>query len=146
MQEKVGKLKPLIGSGITAGLLYLMGSSESDADKYDKTNDETALDWSMWDKAQAFFTDFYSEGKKTEAIREAMLDEKILPMGVGGRFALELKIALLLKGWLLFVKGKKITRQEIEVETGYSGEGIPCVREQVTCNGIDVGQRLSGSN
>ena len=146
MDEKVGKLKPLIGSGITAGLLYLMGSSESNPDEYDKANSsESALDWLQWEKAQEFFTDFYSEGKKTEPIREAMLDEKILPMGVGGRFALELKIALLLKGWLLFIRGKKITRQELEVETSYSGEGIPRVMEQVTCSGIDVGAVLSGS-
>lgn len=138
-EEREGKLKPLIGGGMAAGLLYLMGSAASDSDKYDQVNNEKALDWSLFDKACEFWVDFLGEEKSTEAIREALLDDRVLPPGSGGRYAQEVKAALCVKGWNLYSDKKKITREGIELNIELNSEGIPTLAEVVITGGIDIG-------
>jgi len=132
-----GKLTGLgVAVGYAAGLLYLMGSARSDSDVYDKVNNETALDWGLWDKAQEFFVDICANGKATEELREELLDVSAL---LAGGLANAQRIGTIIKAWNLFSDGKEITREDCHMDLVVDGEGKPTLTSNPIIGGIDVG-------
>ena len=134
--EGQGKLNHFYDVGYAAALLYLMGSAASDSDVYDKVNNESALDWKLWDKAQAFWVDICANGEATEGLREELLDIK---PELAGPVANDQRTGTIIKAWNLFSDGKPITKEDCHMEIAVDGEGRPSLTTTPLVGGIDVG-------
>lgn len=133
INDEASDKKPLIPLGTAAGLLYLMGSSTSDLADYNGT--EKKLDWKLYDKAEEFFVDFFNKGKNTEQLAEAML---AIPAEASGPYVMDLKLGMMIKAWHLYAEGKKITKDNVELEQDVNEIGQPVLAEHPRCGGIDV--------
>lgn len=133
---KEGKLKAYTSPGYLAGMLYLMGSANSDPQAYRSAAkpDEANLDWSQWDKACDYVVLLASGGKETSAIRKAMATT----MEQGGLSGAE-RWAILAKGWLAHQAGKSITPSFLELDYLDDGEGHRKLIDIPSVGGIDLG-------
>jgi hypothetical protein len=127
--------------GYAAGLLFLMGTCKSDPGKYYesfKSRSEDKLDLSMWETAEDYFTDLLGQGKKTRAVLTVMSDlcaspdEDALPVPVSHR------MAIVIKGWERWLKGKSIKEEHLEVECDNVDDKL-VMFENPVCGGIDLG-------
>lgn len=131
-----GKLSPFIPLGYAAGLLYLMGSAASDSDVYDKVNNESALDWKLWDTAEKFWVDICANGVHTEPLRDELL---AIQPELAGPVAFEQRIGTIINGWNAFSDGKPIIAEECRMELVVDGAGRPSLTSNPLIGGIDVG-------
>lgn len=128
------KLSDLIPLGYAAGLLYLMGSATTDRDDYLKDNSEASIKWDLWEEACEFWVDLSNNGKKTEAVREKLLN---IPVEAQGSFARDLRIGYLIKGWNLYSDGEVITLDSVELEVTTNSFGQSELAESPKLGGID---------
>lgn len=133
----VGYMSP----GYAAALLYMMGMADSDGISYRNlirqgAATEKGLDDSMWKKAVAFWTDLAAG--KMNGLREAL--HSYLGINATGRGASrDERVALIIKSWNLYRKGKKVTMDAIELEYSKDKEGIPGPLKYIPCiGGIDM--------
>lgn len=130
------KLSPLnVAPGTAAALLYMMGCAATDADTYAMTNDQSGMDWKLWDKALTFWTEILGKGKATEALCEALLR---IPEEVGGTYGRDLRVATIIKAWNLYSDGKKVTEEGVEVATTVNENHRSELAEFPRIGGIDV--------
>lgn len=129
------KLGEYVPAGYAAALLYLMGSATSDSEKYRKTDSESGMDWELHDVAEAFWSDFASNGKATEKIRDAI---NAIPDSLPGGVSMQLRLAAIINGWNLYSAKKKITQEDCTVEVTFDDYGVPQVAETPRIGGIDV--------
>lgn len=149
---KEERLKHYPSPGYAAALLYLMGSAETVRENDEATGymqidipTEDLLDWSMLDKAFAFWHLLASKDKSFDPLRQAIAD--LLDMQ-NGSYLTE-RIAIVIKAWWVFAYGEKITAKALELETATDAEGVerltecPLVGEVFgdVC-GIDIGQPI----
>ena len=125
------KITTYIGLGRAATLLYLMGSARSNAEDYVASPSDKSLDWSLYDKAEEFWTLFCANAAAIEPLREEL---ERLPLEITKE---AFKIALFIKAWNLFSDGKKLTRDELELDMG-DVDGVFTLREHPRIGGIDV--------
>jgi hypothetical protein len=128
-----------LNTGHAATMLYLMGACASSREVYNKDPGEKSIDWRYWEKAVDFWTLFAKRDDAMQPIREAIGGLADIDSGVSGR-ASE-KLATLIKAWLLFINGKPITAEDLELEYGQDGNGNRVLAENPTCGGIDLGMR-----
>lgn len=128
----LAKMLPL---GSAAALMYLMGSSATELEVYNGVNSEEAIDWSLWDKAYDFFTDIADNGKETELLREILLE---IPTDLGGSYGRNLRLGTVIKGWYCYSDGKKMTKEKVQMETTFNGDGQAVLGEHPRVGGIDV--------
>ena len=158
-QESEGSISKIVPTGTAAGLLYCMGSANSDLEKYRETKDESVLDWSLWDKATDFWTHL-SEGDE-EGFKRVRRAVKYLSSEDGdGGGPTEHKIALIVRAWLLYSAGTPMTDKNLGyvfdsdkrmIENGLTHEddkdddGLPLplgarkLTEKPSVGGIDLG-------
>lgn len=143
------KLKYYPSPGYAAALLYLMGSSTTLRETADGSGyvqvecpTEDLLDWSMWDKACAFWTEL-AAGK--EAFNDLRNEIAYLLDSEGGSF-LEERLALIIKAWWQYAMDEDISTESIKYETQVDGAGYRVIAEcpQVgevfgDLSGIDLG-------
>lgn len=126
------RISPVPVSNASA-LLYLMGCSASDYSAYVDTNDESALDWSMWDKACDFFVDLAGDGAATKPLREALKEIDREQMLLAKQEAL----GTIVKAWLLFAEDEPITADDIHVLMTVDELDRPILAERPCVGGID---------
>lgn len=125
------KLTPYLSLGWASALLYLMGSASSDFGKYTKTGHEKSLDWSLYDKAEEFWTLFCNNAKELEPLREEL---ERLPMEIGAEF----KVDMIVKAWTLFSDGQEIAPEAIQLNIGQEEGHYVLAEAKPRLGGIDV--------
>lgn len=125
----VGKFFPL---GSAAGLLYLMGCSGSDTDKYKETPTESSLTWQHWSKA----CDFWVTISNSDSIK--IVRHTIAEMVEAGTDSPRARIGVIVKAWNQFLAGNPITPRSLVLNYVTEGE-IKTLADFPTVGGIDLG-------
>lgn len=123
-------------AGYAAGLLYLMGSCQTNPEEYRASENpsEDCLDWNKWEDACDFFVLLAGGAKETNVIRTAL--GKIIDDGGGSQ---KERWALLIKAWNVFSPRKFISKQSIELKYQTDENGIRQLVECPSVGGIDLG-------
>jgi hypothetical protein len=107
------KLQP----GLAAGMLYLMGASNSDPDEYLSgihARSEKALNWDNWDQACDFWTALAAGAETMAPVREVLGNLVDPDHGEGGR-TIE-KVGVICKAWNLYLEGAEFAEGDISLE------------------------------
>lgn len=119
--------------GTASGLMYLMSCCKSDLEKYKNKRQESSLDFSTSDKAEAFWTEL---GHKAKTMRELRTQLGIM----ANRDASSVdRAALITKGWLSYVAGKPMTENSLALKFTSDDDGYRTLIEFPTVGGIDLG-------
>lgn len=137
LNKKSGdRLQYLITLGNAAGLLYLMGTANSELEKYEVEKNEKGLDFSTWAKAESFWNDLAKNGTATEFVRELLLK---IPQHVQGQFGRDLRLGTIIKGWLMFVDDEEPKDiDQVSIETYEDNTGFTKLAEFPRIGGIDL--------
>jgi hypothetical protein len=134
-------------AGVAAGIEYLAGCSASDEDQVaayhqaeppsEKKGKKDLLDWSLLEKALAFF----EELPQMDQVREVMID--LLPAMEGDlKVSQAVRTAVIIKAWNHHCKEDlAFTAEDITPETVVDGFGNRTLAESPTLGGIDDGDR-----
>lgn len=147
-EDKQGAISKFISPGTAAGMLYLMGTGNSDGDQYRNADNpgDRLLDFELWDKAQEFWVLLASGAKELQALRELRrpvgddADEyhgHIFGAEGGAR---QERMAAIAKAWQLFSAGKKLTADNMRLTYVTTTEGLHVMTEPVDFGGIDIGE------
>lgn len=151
-------LEDCIGIGYAAGLLYLMGSSDSKPEKYENMTppSEDGLKWGRWKDAVKFWETLADGDPKSDnrnvfkALRMARMpmealgeeasetDGFIFVKGKYGGSNAE-RVACIVKCWYCWVEGKTITPKRIELKYEQDDNGLWHMPECPAVGGIDLG-------
>ncbi len=141
-KDKGGRVAIVLSPGYASAMLYLMGCSATDGARNGKgqvaayadaepmpneggTGKRAILDWSRWDQAREFWRLLATGDKSVQALRHATrprLGETRGKPNDGFMFAakdagdLDEKLAILCKGWGLYVQGKKLTDKALALD------------------------------
>ena len=141
-EDEGGKIRSVCSPGYAAGLLYLMGSYDSDSDAYHTADDPTEelLNWDKWDQACDFWVQIAGEATETLPIRQAIsnLLEK------NGSIRNAERWGLVCNAWQCVVHDEEITAEKIELAykdiRDEQGNLISRVLDETpTAGGIDLG-------
>jgi hypothetical protein len=133
-------------AGVAAGIEYLASCSASDEDQVaayhqaeppaEKKGKKDLLDWSLLEKALAFF----EELPHVEQVREVMID--LLPAMEGDlKVSQAVKAAVIVKAWEHYKDDRSFSAEDITPETVVDGFGNRILAESPTLGGIDDGDR-----
>jgi hypothetical protein len=134
-------------AGVAAGIEYLAGCSASDEDQVtayhqaeppaEKRGKKDLLDWSLLEKALAFF----EELPQMDQVREVMID--LLPAMEGDlKVSQAVRTAVIIKAWNHHCKEDlAFTAEDITPETVVDGFGNRILAESPTLGDIDDGDR-----
>ena len=131
-ERKIGRYAPL---GMSAGMLYLMGASQSDQEEYDQVNSEEAVNWDAWDTAQQFWEELAGGSTTLKP-----LADKLIATDATGALGNGETLGMLCKAWDLYYSGTPITEEDITVLITTDEYDNPCLAEHPTVGGIDVGK------
>lgn len=128
-----GKIQDWVSLGDAAGLLYLMGATASDPEKYLSARSEEQVNWKYWKKAKEFWTALAASDAAVQALNKArrpVAGEPQAkdggPSSIGYVFATgadsggseDEKYGVLIKAWNEFSEGNKITPSVVRLEYG----------------------------
>lgn len=111
------RIRPLLSLGTAAGLMYLMGVSDSDPEKY--TGEEKSLSTKLWDKAVNFWTNVAKSVKKSECEKGfELLREAIAGMADmnGGSPPKDVSIGMFVKAWDIYSTDRPLTEKQLGYE------------------------------
>lgn len=130
-----------ISPGYAAGLLVLMGCSESTPEqvgKYRQDRNERHLSWKAWDLACEFWVMLGKSSTEFHEVRQALAALTDPDTGTGGSLAE--KTAVLVKAWNLFSTKGALTPKNLELTyTEADDDGFRRLIEIPVIDGIDLG-------
>jgi len=135
-------IRKYIALGSAAGLMYLMGCARSNPHSYYHSSSEKSeenLDWSLWDKAESFWTLLASSSSEMKAVRDEHL--RLLQ---DGRASSEVREALLVRAWLRYASGVEIRPRDLTLQFDSEKEFRLAVRP--LCGGIDGGDQTESAD
>lgn len=134
-----GKISKFIAPGVAAGLLFLMGCSQSDPKKYRDADSPTeeALNWELWDTACNFWVQIAAGSKEIAAVRTVL--GELFNAESGNDVSVPVKCALIAKAWQCVAAGQPITPKSIKLEFSTDEDGVQQLMENPTVGGIDLG-------
>jgi hypothetical protein len=129
--------------GDAAALMYLMACSATEEEVYygvptSSERTEKKLNWSMWDKAESFWTrlvDFSDE--EFEVVRTAI--NRLADTENARAGSRDEVLATVVKAWKLFIADEDLTQKKLALKTKPSGDGQPMLNECPDVGGIDRG-------
>lgn len=124
------------------GLMYLMGVSASDPDRYydGDPRSEADVDFKHWDRALVFWSLLCSGAAEMKEARYAVEEYKD-PISGEGRATIEEQKNILIKAWLVFVRGKSPEIGEVRLDYDEDDEsGVRTLADWPTVGGIDRGE------
>jgi len=130
-----------VNPGTAAGLLYLMGCSDTVEDKvrlYREGPHEKALDWSAWEKACEFWVLLGANAKEFHEVRQA-LNGLGDPDDTSIRGSLKEVITVVTKAWGEFHSDGRLTPATLKLEYQQDANGVNRLVNVPTVGGIDVG-------
>jgi hypothetical protein len=119
-----------LSPGYAAGMLYLMGCSNTDPEKYLHEPDGKSLNWDNWDKACEFFVMMSSGNKALNPLRNKLVKMSESEEGISRSE----RFALLAKAWLQFVDKGKVSAIKLQY---VEEDGFPVLAEFPSVGGID---------
>lgn len=151
-----GGLNSILKPGILVGYGYLMAASATESAVYASVNPserqeagKKGIDFLNWDKATQFFVDL-NTSKKLLAVHEKIgliVDGGADGSSFGG--TVKERVAVVLRAWNLYVRGKKITVEDLDIgslkEKNNPGvykpgeDGKRSVEDSCIVGGIDFG-------
>lgn len=136
-EDAEGKLSRFSPAGYLAGLMYLMGCSSTDPDKY-RTSEapaESELEWDNWDKAQQFFVELAKNHVSVQAVRKeyGQLMEK-------GPLSQKERWAILSNAWNSYSDSGRVDQKDLALQFDYTEEGGRKLAEHPSVGGIDFGE------
>lgn len=138
------KISRYIVPGYAAALLYLMGTSETEREKDDKTGysdvaepGESLLNFSRWEQACDFWTMIAAGDKQMDPIREAL--GKVLEGHESQGGTPDERVALLAKAWNAWIENGDIEESDLILSYNIDGEGRRTLTECPVVQGIDLG-------
>lgn len=146
-KSKDTPLKDLVSPGFAAGLLYLMGCSDSDTMKYqaaepprEMDGDDPILDWGRLDDAKTFWSGIAKRDPQFMEIIHALAALTDPNSGDGG--SVMEKTCTIVKAWNTYIKGEELTEDNLKLVKEESVLGIKTLKEFpiVEPNGIDMGE------
>lgn len=128
-----------LSAGQCAACMYLMGSAATDPDEYWPKRNEKALDWSLWQKAEEFFTALADGSDRSfKVVQQALGQLKSIEEGLGGRVSE--KLAVLAAAWHRFREDEEIKPEDLTLSYGTDKNANPVLLDPPTFGGIDLGQ------
>lgn len=137
-----GQIAKYLRPGQASALLYLMGTSATDPEKYRAAEhpSEKQLDFDLWDKAEDFWVKLAAGDKAFAAVRESLKD-----MIESGDDSVEERQAMLIKAWGRYSLDESITPKSISLsyteEENEDGTILRLLNESPTLGGIDLGNK-----
>lgn len=130
------KISRCIPPGTAAGLLYLMGCSDTPSDSYHLQDNpaEDHLDWGRWSDACDFFVQIAGGSARVEQLRIAFAN-----LLRNENASLPEKQALIIKAWAAYRDDKPINSKALFVSYITDGDGLKVLAEHPTVGGIDLG-------
>jgi hypothetical protein len=130
------KIKRYLNPGYAAGLLYLMGASDTNPEEYRKAahRDESLLNWDNWDKACNLFVLLAAGGKETAAVRH-LIAQSIEEDGL----SVSERWAIIANSWLAYSQGKAITEASLRLQYTEDEDGVRHLTYHPSVGGIDLG-------
>lgn len=123
-----------ISTGYASGLLYLMGSCRSEkVEEYKENPREDILNWETWDDACDFWVKLASGDKGMKPLTEAF--SKMVEITGGSRPE---RTALISKAWGLYISGKKMNTELLQLDYVANDMGFMELAESVPFGGIDM--------
>lgn len=138
---KKGNISSFIGPGYAAALMYMMACSKCDGDDYRLADvpSEKKLSWEMWETACAFWIDVGKSDPKVQRIRDAIAS-KTDPNTGEATASLGERIAIFIKGWLVYSAGNEITDEDLELQySNPDDDGAVILIDPANLGGIDLG-------
>lgn len=144
INKKDNNLKDFLTPGYCSAVMYLMATSATNpTDYYKKTYpSEVDLDFSMWDKAEEFFTLLLAGDKLFSDVRTVYADvathnEDVDHQGLGG--SMDERIAIMLHAWEQFREDRPMSKSKIELSYVVDKNGVKTLNSFPTAGGIDRG-------
>lgn len=141
--ERVSVLEKVIGAGTAAGLMFLMGASESSRERWDDANpapNDRHLDFNMWDKAEEFFAGLGdAKNPEFEGVRKAV--SKCGNPATGTPAPPAVKAAIVVNAWNEFItEGGNMSLNNVMPEFGpVDDNGNRPLKGTPSVGGIDLG-------
>lgn len=132
-EDAGGDINKYLSNGYAAAMMYLMACSKSDPTKYREDPSEKKLDWSLWEKAAAFWVEFAGQEKKFEALRTVF--GKFF--NDGGPSPAE-ACGVFVKAWNQYAHRHAIATSDLKLKYAQDDE-IKYLAECPTVGGIDLG-------
>lgn len=131
-----------MSAGYAAGLLYLMGSSDSDVDDYAGADiqSDRKMKWSSWETATEYWKAICTGDTKVHEVRYALSRLNDEDGSLGG--TRNEKAGILIKGFLTYKEGHKIKADDLELKYGEDQDGIRFLDEFPSCGGVDLGPNV----
>ena len=129
-----GKVSRFLRNGYATAMLYLMGSSATDPQRYREDQSEEHLDWSNWSKACDFFVLLAGDADEMRPVREylgKLIDDQTDSLAV--------RTSVLVMAWNLYAKDKTITTKSLQLKFIEREPGWPELAEIPDVGGIDLG-------
>lgn len=148
--NRIGKY---ISPGIAAGLLYLMGASNSDNVDYHKADSKkegsgkkALINWDNWEKACEFWMLFASGDKELKGVHEAL--KALVNENTGRQGSRNEKVAVFIKAFNLFLQGKKVTANALKLNYVEKENGAIVLDDYPECTvadgkGLDRGKQTA---
>jgi len=139
-EENDGKHKKIekFSGAYAPALFYLMATSATNPESYRKayTRTEEILDFSREELAERYWMLLASEDKSVEAVTKA-----INALSAEGNYKENERVAILIKGWNVFVDESKdkITDKDVKLDVKLNDFGSRILLEDPTVGGIDLG-------
>lgn len=148
-ENKIGRQ---LSAGYAAGLMYLMASASSDPGAYLSTSphDESALDWSEWDKAEEFWSMLAGQAREFKAVSRVLGNLHNSPAddesdeSPDGPPSRDETMAVIVKAWRLFSGDSPITEDKLKLRFARDEYGINHLVECPLTGGIDRGKPVEG--
>lgn len=137
-----GKISHYISPGVAAGLMYLMGTSNTDSEVYTSADirSEESIDFENWDKAEEFWT-LFAGSPDFQCVREAIAEHFDPATGKGG--SVLTKTCILAKAWADFLDRNEVSEENIELDwMPPNKDGVTLLNKDTlpTFAGIDQGE------
>ena len=124
-------LSRYLSLGQLAGMVYLMGCSNTDPKDYKERLHESSLDWSNWDSVNQFVCAMSADTKAVKGLKYAL--ERVLADTGGSRAE---QIAVLVEGWKQWVASEKV--EDFKLEYGLTNDGVKVLTDTHSFGGIDL--------
>jgi hypothetical protein len=138
--EEGKKISRYISMGYAAALMYLMGTSKTNPDEY-AANGAESIDYSLWAKAEKFWTIFGSGVSKGSGDLFHSLRTKLDNIDASGAMGRDEVCGTVVKAFVLWLeKGDKAEAKpkDITVKRGKNDAGQVVLTEEPRLGGLDV--------
>ena len=142
-EDNKNSITNIIPAGAASALLFMMGCSESDADKYHdldlEQRSDKVLDWSRWDDACNLFTYLSQRTKELEGLVDAYGNLCSNLAKTNDAPSVKARIGLVALAWQEFVDNGSVP-SSLELDYEIIEEGSAILTQHPTVGGIDRGK------